>query len=323
MMQKIINPVKVKGLYEHFKANLWIKDAKIENFEAPNGEDCYNPSIPFTWNGKEYILCRTQQREGMYSMVYFFEKENDVWRVVKNAPSFKMEDPAFAFIHGKLIISGVNVHFGDGVNTFTEWKTDFYVATNFDDIQYLTSGPAHMKDIRLVELPNGKIGIFTRPLGEDAPGDRLAKVGFTVVDEITDINADIITKAPLFNDFFIEEEWGGCNYAEPLKNGLIGVIGHKSYRSEDGLLHYYGTAFALNYETREVTDMKVIISRDCFPYCVPREPRLSDITFTAGVVRNGDGTAVVYTGLSDSAVGSAVIKDPFEEYETIIINNNN
>lgn len=308
----------VKDLFEKFKQTRVVTDSKIENFVMDDGSDCYNPSIPFLVDGKEYILARTQQRKGAYSKVYFFKKENDKWVVDKAGQVFDLEDPSIVNLNGVNVISGVNVVFGDGITTFTEWKTDFYVGTGINGYKKFATGPAHMKDIRLVQLKDGKVGIFTRPLGEYVTDGHKAKVGFTIVDKIEDLNADVISKAPLLEDFFLIEEWGGCNCAYQLKNGLIGVIGHRSYGENiDGvdILHYFGTYFIFDPATRKSTNMNVIISRDCFPYFEPREPRLADVTFTAGIVRNGDGTARIYTGLSDSAIGSATIKDPFVDYE--------
>ena len=310
----------IKEQFEIFLKNRSVKDSKLEEFVIDEKLDCYNPSVPFIIGDNEYILCRTQERKGEYSKVYCFKKENDKWVVENNFEPLPLEDPSIAFINDKIIVSGVNVVFGDNKTTFTEWKTDFYIGDSIYDLKYFVSGPAHMKDIRLVQLKDSKIGIFTRPLGEYVTDGHKAKIGFTIVDRIEDINEKVISDAPLLNDFFLKEEWGGCNSAYLLKNGLIGVIGHKSYLSNEdgkGHLHYYGTYFIINPETYETTDMNIIISRDCFPYFEPREERLSDITFTSGIVRNSDGTAKIYAGLSDSAVGSAIIKDPFIEYENL------
>ncbi len=48
-----------------------------------------------------------------------------------------------------------------------------------------------------------------------------------------------------------------------------------------------------------------------------KAPRLQDVTFTAGIVRHGDGTATLYTGLSDCQVGRLEIEDPLQEYEAL------
>ncbi len=313
-------PTQAKIQYETFKKIACVKNAKIEKFVTNKVLDCYNPSIPFVLDGREYILCRTQPRTGQYSTVYFFEKVDDEWHIVPDAPVFEMEDPSVAVIDGKVLISGVKIF---QTENEIDWKTVFYICTNINDVQYLTCGPKHMKDIRLVQLSNKKICVFSRPLGKEINDGHLTRIGFTTINSLAELNAEVIEKAPPLNDFFLCDEWGGSNSAYELKNGLIGVIGHKSYHSFDpdgDHLHYYGTAFAVNPLNRETTDMKIIISRDCFPYADPREDRLYDVTFTAGVVRHQDGTATIYTGLGDSVVGSATIEDPFLEYETIKFN---
>jgi hypothetical protein len=141
-----------------------------------------------------------------------------------------------------------------------------------------------------------------------------------IVDSLDEINENSLKKARLFDGFFRDDEWGGVNCAYTLKNGLIGCIGHESYATHDTdgakSLHYYGMAFALNPDTLGVYGPKIIISRDCFPSFPPKRESLADVTFTAGIVRE-NGRIVLYSGLSDSAVGSAYIENPFEEYENI------
>ena len=46
-----------------------------------------------------------------------------------------------------------------------------------------------------------------------------------------------------------------------------------------------------------------------------KRPDLVDVLFTAGVVRHGDGTATLYTGVSDCQAWCAEIEDPFAAYE--------
>jgi len=83
------------------------------------------------------------------------------------------------------------------------------------------------------------------------------------------------------------------------------------------VLHYYSMAFAVDPDTRAMTPTKIIGSRDCFPPGPSKAPRLQDVTFTAGIVRHSDGTATLYTGLSDCQVGRLEIPDPLLEYEAL------
>ena len=186
-------------------------------------------------------------------------------------------------------------------------------------LEKLTSGPKQMKDIRIVQLPDGKIAVASRPQGASMEKyGCIAKIGFTVVDSLNDLTAEAIENAPYLEKLFCDDEWGGANQLMVLKNGKIGVIGHKAYRTyeADGQrLHYYGIAFAVDPQTRRVTQNTMIISGDCFPTVEGKRKDLTDITFTAGIRRLGGGKAEVYTGLNDTHVGYAVIPDPFDRYE--------
>jgi len=74
-------------------------------------------------------------------------------------------------------------------------------------------------------------------------------------------------------------------------------------------------AFTIDPHTSEMSEIKIISSRDCFPEGPARTESLKDVTFTAGVIRNDNNIATLYTGLSDCEVGRVVIPDPFLEYE--------
>jgi hypothetical protein len=51
-------------------------------------------------------------------------------------------------------------------------------------------GPQWMKDIRLVELADRRIGVFTRPKGEYFGGQ--AEIGFTIIDNLDDLTPEVI-----------------------------------------------------------------------------------------------------------------------------------
>lgn len=91
-----------------------------------------------------------------------------------------------------------------------------------------------MKDIRLVELDDGEIGLFTRPQGlaYRAKTGRIADVGFTVLPGLAYLSEQAIVEAPVLDGLFRADEWGGVNQAYMLKDGRIGVIGHIAYSDE-------------------------------------------------------------------------------------------
>ena len=176
-----------------------------------------------------------------------------------------------------------------------------------------------MKDIRLLQLSDGRIAVMSRPQGRSMEQyGCISKVGFTIIRSLAELSAETIERAPYLEKLFLDTEWGGCNQLHLLKNGKIGVIGHKSCRTGTGkgaALHYYGIAFAVDPETRALTQDEMIVSSDCFPRVEPKRSDLADVTFTAGIERHADGTARVWTGLSDTHVGSLEIADPFLPFE--------
>lgn len=318
MLEKRIPALAASEMYRRFKEERIIKESRIETFFGVEGFDVYNPSVPFIWEGKEYIAGRVEKRNSERSEVRFFERKDNGWHLAENTARLPLQDPFVAFVDGKLVLGGVNVVFPEKKGGDVHWHTDFYIGSPFC-LEKFASGPAQMKDIRFVQMKSGKIAVASRPQGTSMERyGCISKVGIILLDDLSELTAERIENAPYLEKLFCDDEWGGANQLIELKNGRIGIIGHKAYRSyeADGQrLHYYGIAFAWDPATGEVTQNKMIVSRDCFPDADKKRFDLGDVTFTSGVIRRGDGTAVVYTGLSDAKVGSAVIPDPFEEYE--------
>ena len=313
-------PVSTIVQYDKFKSLESVKSAIIHKFEGVDGCDVYNPSIPFELNGITYMAGRVEDRGSEKSKVMFFREENGNWLLCQDAMVFDLQDPFITWIDDEIILGGVRVDWDEETGMAKAWYTDFYRGTNLNNLKYFASGPKHMKDVRLIQLKDRRIGIFSRPQGIEVLKKYgcIAKVGFTVVDSLRDVTPENIEEAPFLEELFLPEEWGGCNQVHLLKDGTLGVIGHKAYGEGDDnnkILHYYGIAFIIDPYTRKMSEPSIIISRDCFPAGPAKAPRLSDITFTAGIVRGKDNTAVVYTGLSDAQIGSAIIDDPFFEWE--------
>lgn len=76
-----------------------------------------------------------------------------------------------------------------------------------------------MKDIRLLELPDGRILITTRPQG--ACGGR-GIIGFFVIPSLEKLDRHSLQSAYVFQDQFSSEEWGGTNELHLLRNGKVG-----------------------------------------------------------------------------------------------------
>lgn len=306
------------------------ESAKL-TFEGVDGYDVYNCSIPFTWNGKEYIYGRVEKRnEWARSLVKLFEKTGkDTYSLVKESMIYQLEDPYISMIHGELVLGGTHVRKRSGaVDTFYGY---FYRGTDLEDMYYFTTGPDFMKDIRLVELADGRIGVFSRPRNDEIlkKYGSAAMIGFDIINDLKELTDDVIFNATPIEGIFDKGEWGGCNQAYLLENGNIGVIGHQSYTqlingaekaerksvtdpgSDNELAVYLNIAFEFNPETFEVTPSKVIGTRSCYPDGPAKVPNLVDCTFTSGIVVREDGKVDLYGGIGDVGEGRIVIDYPF------------
>lgn len=302
---------------DKFEEEKRIYDSAILTFKGlEEGYDVYNCSIPFVYNGEKYIFGRVEHHNAWAtSKVYIFkETEQDVFERVTDASSHLLEDPFVALINGEMIFGGVNV-----TKMKSEpicYRTCFYKGKNPFDLFYFTTGPEMMKDIRLVQLPEG-VGVFSRPEGY---------VGFTVIDSIDDLDAEVIANAPM-TDFIEKDGYGGVNQCYYLESGMIGIIGHMVYPklNKDGKTErvYINTAAVYDYKSRKTVMHKVIGTRRCYP--ASEHMRMSnygvfldDTAFTSGIVMREDGKADLYSGLSDALEGRATIDYPFEGYGKII-----
>ena len=314
-------PVSAKLRCEDFARSPNVHGAVIHRFEGVDGCDVYNPSVPFTIGGETYIAGRVERRDSERSRVMFFRRVGGVWELCRDAMTLELQDPFVTRINGELILGGVRVDWNAETGMADAWYTDFYRGTSLQNLRYFASGPRHMKDVRLVELRDGRIGVFSRPQGPKvkAAYGCIAKVGFTIAEDLEHLTPELIENAPFLEGLFLPEEWGGCNQIHLLEDGTLGVVGHMAWgEGEDEYnkaLHYYGMAFVLNPCSRAFSQPRIIVTRECFPEGPAKHPRLRDVTFTSGILRKGDGTAEVYTGLSDAQVGSAVIEDPFTQWE--------
>lgn len=297
--------------------NVTIYESKVLTFHGVEGFDVYNCSLPFTWEGKEYIYGRVEKREEWArSWVRLFEKTGeDDYHLVKEHMIYQLEDPYISIIQGEMVLGGTHVRKRSGkIDTFYGY---FYRGTDLNDLNYFTTGPDYMKDIRLVELMDGKIGVFSRPRNDEIKKKygTGAMIGFVVINTLDELTDEVILSATPIEGIFDKDEWGGCNQAYLLENGTIGVIGHQCYTQpvEEGeaLAVYVNISFEFDPATFEVKDRKIIGTRSCYPEGPSKVPNLIDCTFTSGISMRKDGKADLYGGMSDTMEGRITIDYPF------------
>lgn len=281
-------------------------------FSGIGEKDVYNISAPFEDAGELVIAGRVESRDSEHSKVYFFVEQNGEWVPRENAPVLGLQDPFFTRIAGELVLGGVQI-FPHPTNAGQlVWRTVFYKGQSIARLQEFAKGPDGMKDLRLVELKDGSIVVLTRPQGEK--GGR-GKIGWTRISSLADLTIDVINEAPLLENQFIDEQWGGANEPHLLANGLVGVLGHIASFDEEGNRHYYPMVFALDPETGAFSDMELIATRSHFLPGPSKRPDLVDVVFSGGLVRKPDGTAEVFAGISDAEAQIITIVDPFISFE--------
>ncbi len=305
----------IKQKKEKFEREKHIFDSALLTFIGTEGWDVYNCSLPFTGvDGKKYIYGRVEKPDEWTNshVRLFVETGKDIYTVVPGSMTYQLEDPFVQRIGGELVLGGTHVR-------KTRGELDTYYGYFFrgDETRmtYFTTGPDGMKDIRLIELADGRIGVFSRPnYGTFADGAQ-AQIGFTVINSLEELDADVIASAPYLNGLIGCGEWGGVNQAYRLESGKIGIIGHMSYNdtAPDGesLSVYVNTAFLLDPVSGTVTEPQIIGTKSCYPACTPKVPRLADCVFTTGILPRADGLADLYSGVGDAFEGRITIENPF------------
>lgn len=286
-------------------------------FLGVDGFDVYNCSVPFTWHGETYLFGRVEPRDqwaDSYSLL-FRRREQDTYELVERSRQYQLEDP-YIFIHdGEMVLGGTHVVKSRG--EIAEIVSYFYCGTDPFCLRYFTSGPSGMKDIRLVDLADGKIGLFTRPRSQEILKQYGSEsmIGFAEMESLDELDSDAVNGAELIHGIFENGQWGGCNQAYLLDDGTVGVIGHLSntvHRTEGvDQLSYRNMSFTFDPGTREASHLQVIAGRGDYPAGPAKMPNLEDCAFTTGITRRPDGKVNLYSGLGDCEEGRVVIDDPF------------
>ncbi|MCL6443562.1 MAG: DUF1861 family protein [Alicyclobacillus sp.] len=279
-------------------------------FEGVGDRDVYNITAPFLDEGETVIAGRVESRTSEYSDVMTFVERNGTWIPRAGSRIFRhLQDPFYTLVRNELVFGGVEVWPNPYLSNAIQYRTVFYRGQNIRSLRLFAVGPQWMKDIRLVEMHDGRIGVFTRPNGDHWGGQ--AQICFTIVNTLDDLTPWEISTAKPIAGLFAPGEWGGANELHLLADGRIGVLGHISYRSPDRLLHYRPMTFIFDPDTFEASHIQVIAERACFPSGKAKRPDLDDVVFSGGLVREGNGTAVLYAGVADAEAHRLVVPDPF------------
>lgn len=301
--------VRTVDLFEQFKRTAQTGNKRTARivFKGADGFDVYNITAPFQSGGRTVIAGRVEKRDSEKSTVGFFEERDGAWHLIEGAPRFHLQDPFFTFIGGELVFGGVQTF---EIDQRMHWRTVFYRGQDIFSLAAFFEGPNGMKDIRLTQLPDGRLGIFTRPQG--VVGGR-GTIGYTEADSLDDLSIDLLDQAELLEGMFHPLDWGGANETIPLPNGDIGVLSHIACFEHDdphGDRRYYASSFIFDPAARRFRDFKIIASRDQFTSGPAKRRDLVNVVFSSGLVFGRD-TVTLYAGVSDVEAHWLEIDDPF------------
>ena len=310
-MQETTTVRSCHALMETFdRINYQDKSSKIQFMGIEADKDVYNITAPFEADGTRYIAGRVERRDSEYSQVVFFRSSGQGWAADDTVPRLPLQDPFVCRIDGQLIVGGVEV-FDDEENPGKlNYRTVFLRGDSPRTLTRFTHGPDRMKDIRLHQLPDGRILVLTRPQGEI--GGR-GKIGWTILNHLQELDIPHIQAATILENQFLPEEWGGANEIHRLPGTKVGVLAHIARYDEAGNRHYHSTAFVFDWADGSYTPMKLIAMRCNFQDGPSKRPDLQDVIFSGGLLRNGDGTAQLYCGVGDAEGHRITIPDPFAE----------
>lgn len=282
-------------------------------FVGVGEHDVYNITAPFFFDGQTLIAGRVESRFTESSTLVLFRRGRDgTWHPCPGAPVLPgLQDPCVTTINGELILGGVRfpVPLPDGRNG---WRMEFYRGRRLSGLERFLTGPDHMKDIRLICLPDGRVAVFNRPQGE--VGGR-GKIGLTLARSLDELSAKVIVEAPLLEAQHPDSEWSGANEIHVLRDGRLGVLGHIACWDEQETRHYYPMVFAVHPDTRRASALRIIARRCDFPEGPAKRPDLADVLFSGGLLRHGNGTATLFAGLSDAEAGYLRMDDPMAPFE--------
>lgn len=293
-----------------------LKGTKLIFEGVPDNRDVYNITAPFIFQGNQYLAGRIESRNAHDSISGFFRRSKPgVYNFCSEFPFYNLEDPFFTWVGSVFIFGGVEI---EKKGDFLSYRTVFYKGSGPHDLEELpfARGPENMKDIRIKQLEDGHIIVFTRPQG--FIGGR-GKIGLTLIDSLEELRPEIIDNATLLFTGLKDNNWGGVNEIHILNDQWLGLLSHQAEflqcrdQSDADCRRYMATTFTYNWKTGETSPMKIIAERRHFPQGPAKRPDLDDVIFAGGLVRRDDGKAELYCGLSDTEAGYLVIKDPFND----------
>jgi hypothetical protein len=267
-------------------------------------DDVYNPSNLFEYEGKTLIAARVEKRTSEVSQAVFFQRTSDHHFVRRpDLPPYPLQDPFFHKIYQWTVFGGTEVLFSPKLT----WHTAIYYGKDLHHLDHKIIAPPGMKEVRLVELKDGRIGVFTRPQG--LVGGR-GTIGFLIVNHMHELTTERMVNATLLHMLTVDA-WSGVNDASLREDGLINVLAHVAVFSSGDTRHYYPATFIFDPLTLQYKSLKIIAERSNFLPGPAKRPDLMDVIFSAGIYKEKSNFYLI-SGISDVEIQSIQIDNPYK-----------
>ncbi len=299
--------VKIAGLGRRDLYNVAVIEQPGGNILAFRSEQRRS----FAWNPRSY-----------HPVVRFAREHSGVWEVDTHLLPFDMMEDPFCFtVHerGKkqLIFGGVQIRregreiipqtvFYRGTSLFRLDRTPFAIIDN-------------MKDIRLLQLPDGRFLLCRRPWGGEYGRGRITLHILDTLEDLQDARRKLPTLAVL-DDCFKVADWVGVNHLQLVSDSQgqqwVGLLGHVAFNKQ-GAKHYAACTYRILLDnllagsTSGKPCPEIIAVRSCFEPGPAKNKGLQDVVFPDHLQHLSGYTYRLWAGLSDTNIGTIELYDPF------------
>lgn len=299
--------------------------------------DAYNPALITDSPHNKVLAVRLERRNSVvgtqhyHPSIAFVQQEDgiltDPWHLDERLPRFDMLEDPFVF-HAveqdgskAIVLGGVRIreHFDEFIP-----QTEFYRGESIHSLEPVSFAVLHgLKDIRLLQLPDGRFLLCRRPRGQQFGRGRITLHLINTLDDLVNNDvADLPTLAVLDSGNDVND-WVGVNAVYLLSHEgvtYVGLLGHIALEDKEHVIHYAACTYTLSLEDllkEEIVKVipHVIATRGCFQQGPRKTVSLGDVVFPGALEHMTGDTYRLWTGLSDARVGILEVDHPFA-YDT-------
>ena len=166
-----------------------------------------------------------------------------------------------------------------------------------------------MKDVRMVQLDDGRIAACGRPQGGAAG---VGRISLTVVDDWRSITTSSMAAATLLDMEIAADVKIGTNELYRLGGNTIGALGHVAIGEAGTTQHYAAVVWTFDVGTGVASAPRIIATANDFPGAQCKNEMLRDVVFPGSLLPLRNGASRLFAGVGDACVGVIDIPDPFQ-----------